>query len=140
MKASRLMTISGVVAATVLTATVLTGCVQMSSSSMGQPAPTMSRNSEAGTILTDQRGMTVYTYDEDTAGVSNCTGLCATAWPPVLAPADAKSSGDLTIVTRADGSKQWAKGGMPLYTYDSDKQPGDIKGDNIEGIWHIVRP
>ncbi|HUM18196.1 MAG TPA: hypothetical protein VL086_21070, partial [Candidatus Nitrosotalea sp.] len=44
------------------------------------PFKTMS--SSAGEVLTDAQGMTLYTYDKDTAGKSNCTGECAEYWPP----------------------------------------------------------
>ncbi|MGN6305865.1 MAG: hypothetical protein ACTHNH_13670, partial [Mesorhizobium sp.] len=33
-------------------------------------------------IYTDANGMTLYTYDKDEAGKSNCYDKCATNWPP----------------------------------------------------------
>jgi predicted lipoprotein with Yx(FWY)xxD motif len=122
---------------------LLAGCSSLGmggGQAAGEPAPTKSTNSAAGAVLTDQNGMTLYTYDEDMSGSSSCTGLCAAAWPPVYAQDAAQPAGHLTVVARPDGSKQWAKDGMPLYTYDQDKKPGDIKGDGVEGTWHIVRP
>src|SRR5215469_10158148 len=62
----------------------------------------------------DAKGMTLYTYDKDDAGKSNCTGDCAKTWIPVPAPADAKPFGDWSVVARDDGSKQWAMMGKPL--------------------------
>lgn len=121
-------------------ALLLAGCASGGGHMAGEPAPTMGHPSAAGAVLTDQHGMTLYTYDEDTAGASSCTGMCASAWPPVYAQDGAQPSGHLTVVTRPDGSKQWAKDGMPLYTYAQDKSPGEIKGDGVEGTWHIVRP
>jgi predicted lipoprotein with Yx(FWY)xxD motif len=93
-----------------------------------------------GEVLADSKGMTVYTYDKDMAGKSACMGECAEYWPPVKASADAKATGDLTVISRDDGSKQWADHGKPLYTFVKDKQPGDMVGDNFKGIWHIVKP
>ena len=84
------------------------------------------------------KGMTLYTFDKDTPGKSNCTGECAVHWPPVKAAADAKPTGDLTIITRDDGTKQWADEGKPLYTFMKDKKPGDVMGDSIPG-WHAVK-
>jgi predicted lipoprotein with Yx(FWY)xxD motif len=92
-----------------------------------------------GKVLTDAKGMTLYTYDKDTAGVSNCTGECAEYWPPAKAEAGAKPVGDLTLIKRADGTMQWADGGKPLYTFVKDKQPGDVMGDNMKNIWHVVK-
>src|SRR5947209_10012408 len=75
--------------------------------------------------LVDASGRTLYSFDRDSAGKSACNGQCATLWPPALAPADAKPEGDLTIVTRDDGAKQWAWKGKPVYTYSGDKNAGD---------------
>jgi predicted lipoprotein with Yx(FWY)xxD motif len=95
-----------------------------------------------GSYLADFSGMTLYTYDKDTAGVSNCYGTCATVWPPYTSGATAESAlpANITVVTRTDGTKQFAWNGMPLYYYAKDKNPGDILGDGVGGIWHLVKP
>jgi predicted lipoprotein with Yx(FWY)xxD motif len=93
----------------------------------------------AGNVLASPEGMTLYTFDKDMAGKSNCTGDCAKFWPPMAAMADAKPVGDLTIITRDDGTKQWADDGKPLYTFVKDKKPGDITGENFKNIWHIIK-
>lgn len=69
-------------------------------------------------VTTD--GMPLYTFANDTEGVSNCSDGCATAWPPLEAAADAEDDGEWTVVTREDGSKQWAYKGMPLYAFARD--------------------
>lgn len=69
----------------------------------------------------DANGMPLYTFASDkTPGKSACNGPCATAWPPLAATATDKDSGDWTVITRDDGSKQWAYKGQPLYTYVKD--------------------
>ncbi len=88
-------------------------------------------------VIADVKNMTLYTSDKDPAGKSVCTGDCAKAWPPLAAPADAKSSGFWQVVTRDDGTKQWAFHGKPLYTYSEDKKAGDFKGNSVDG-WHFV--
>src|SRR5215471_9160896 len=93
-----------------------------------------------GEVLADPQGMTVYTFDHDTKGKSNCKGECAEYWPPVKAAAGATPSGDLSVITRDDGSKQWADEGKPLYTFVKDKRPGDTMGDKFKGVWHVVKP
>ena len=90
-------------------------------------------------MLADPNGMTLYTYDKDTPGKSACTGECAEYWPPVKASASDKPVGDLTLITRDDGTKQWADGGKPLYTYVKDKKPGDVTGDGVNNVWHAVK-
>jgi predicted lipoprotein with Yx(FWY)xxD motif len=134
MKANTLFVFAGLTAAT-----FLAGCAS-DSHPAGEPAPTKTVNSNAGMVLTDQNGMTLYTYDEDDTNTSNCTGLCAIAWPPLFAADGAAPTGHLTVITRPNGSKQWAQDGKPLYTYYQDKKSGDITGDHVEGTWHLVRP
>lgn len=91
-------------------------------------------------LLTDAKGMTLYVFDSDTDGKSVCNGTCATNWPPLIAADGAKPSGDFTIVTRDDGSKQWAYKGKPLYYWKNDKAPMDTTGDGVGGKWHIAKP
>jgi predicted lipoprotein with Yx(FWY)xxD motif len=89
--------------------------------------------------MTNSKGMTVYTFDKDSGGKSMCNGPCATNWPPVMAGPDAKPSGDMTIITRDDGSKQWAYKGMPLYTFAKDTKAGDMMGNGVNNVWHVVK-
>ena len=93
----------------------------------------------AGSVMTTPQGMTVYTFDKDQPGVSNCYGECATHWPPVMAGRDAQPCGHMTLVTRSDGQRQWAYNGKPLYTYHDDMVRGDVEGDNVGGVWHVVK-
>lgn len=94
-----------------------------------------------GKAYVDSKGMTLYTFDKDAGGKSACNGPCATNWPPLMAAADAKASGDWTIVARDDGSKMWAYKGKPLYTFAKDTKPGDTTGDGfLNGAWHIAMP
>jgi predicted lipoprotein with Yx(FWY)xxD motif len=92
-------------------------------------------------LLVTHEGMTLYTFDKDTAGSgkSVCNGGCPTNWPPLAAPADAKPSGDWTVVTRDDGSKQWAYKGRPVYRWSKDQKTGDKSGDGVGGVWHAAK-
>lgn len=92
-----------------------------------------------GGMMTNPAGMTLYTFDKDAGGKSACNGPCAGNWPPLMAPADAKASGDWTIITRDDGSKQWAYKSKPLYSWSKDQKPGDMTGDGFNGAWHVVK-
>lgn len=89
-------------------------------------------------VLTDFNGMTLYIFDKDTAGVSNCYDTCAEKWPPLFADADAMAEGDFSVVQRTDGSAMWAYKGMPLYYWYEDAAPGDTKGDGVGGVWHLA--
>ncbi len=91
-------------------------------------------------ILVDAKGMTVYTFDKDTAnsGKSGCNGPCAKLWPPVTPMG--MPAAPYSTVTRDDGSAQLAYQGKPLYLYEADKKPGERTGDNFKDIWHVVKP
>lgn len=53
-------------------------------------------------------------------GTIMCYNACAKEYPPLLASKDAKPLGEWWILTRVDGSRQWAWRGIPVYTYASD--------------------
>lgn len=91
-------------------------------------------------VYADEKGMTLYTFDKDTAGTTNCYDQCAVNWPPFAAAADAAAEGEWSVVERKDGSKMWAYEGKPLYTFIGDKNPGDVTGDGRMGVWHVARP
>jgi predicted lipoprotein with Yx(FWY)xxD motif len=93
------------------------------------------------TVLADAKGMTLYTYSKDENDKSMCNGKCAMNWPPLMAPANAKAEGDWMVVTREDGTKQWAYKGKPLYTFANDTKPGETKGNGMgNGVWQVATP
>ena len=102
--------------------------------------PAMTGKTAMGPVLTDAKGMTLYVFDKDSAGKSACNGPCATNWPPLMAPASAKPMGKYSVVTRDDGSRQWAYNGKPLYTWAKDAKPGDTTGDGVNNVWHVAKP
>ncbi|MDO6590528.1 hypothetical protein DS901_18215 [Loktanella sp. D2R18] len=90
--------------------------------------------------LAASNGMTLYTFDNDSANTSNCYDSCAVSWPPYLAQAGAAApSAGMTVVQRRDGTSQWAKNGEPLYFWQGDSAPGDTTGDGVGGVWHVAR-
>lgn len=93
-----------------------------------------------GALVGSTNSMTLYTFDKDGGGKSMCNGPCASNWPPLMAAADATASGDWSIVTRDDGSKQWAYKGKPLYFWIKDVKPGDRTGDGVNKVWHTATP
>jgi predicted lipoprotein with Yx(FWY)xxD motif len=79
---------------------------------------------------------------------SVCSNVCATYWPPLLAPrATTLGSGLrrslLATITRANGTRQVAYGGHPLYRFAGDKAPGRATGQDTQafgGGWYVVSP
>jgi predicted lipoprotein with Yx(FWY)xxD motif len=91
-------------------------------------------------MLVGANGMTLYTFDNDKVpGKSACNGPCATLWPPLMASASDQTKGDWSVITRDDGSRQWAYKGKPVYFYQADKAAGDKTGDNFRNVWHVVK-
>jgi predicted lipoprotein with Yx(FWY)xxD motif len=94
---------------------------------------------EKNGVLTDAAGKTLYTFDKDGTGKSNCTGTCTVAWPPFIAQEPPKVDGAFTQIMREDGRLQWARDGKPLYFFSGDGAAGDVKGDGVGGVWHAVK-
>ena len=112
-----------------------TGCANMTAPDAQAPAML------ASGALVAPSGMTLYTFDKDTAnsGKSTCNGPCAALWPPMMAAAPDQPVGAYSIVTRDDGSRQWAYKGKPVYTYKADQKAGDRSGDNFNNLWRIIK-
>jgi predicted lipoprotein with Yx(FWY)xxD motif len=94
---------------------------------------------EANGILADASGRTLYTFDKDASNKSNCNDGCAATWPPFLVKEDDRTPANFSLITRDDGTKQWALNGKPLYFFAADVQAGEAKGDGKGGVWHVIR-
>lgn len=97
---------------------------------------------EQGPYLVDAKGMTLYIFDKDKEpGKSACYGGCAKSWPPYAPEAgQPEPASPLTVVTRDDGTKQYAYKSKLLYYYVKDSSPGDVKGEGVGKAWWIVKP
>jgi len=107
------------------------------------PAPLKASKAGAvGTILSGPNGMTLYTFVSDKEdGKSVCNESCAKKWPPFVTSANPPApKPPLSLVTRDDGSKQYAWKGKPLYYYTEDKKPGDTTGHEVGRSWFVVQP
>jgi len=139
-------------------AVVLSACASNSSSAAGSAyggnAATSAATSGSGTmtsqpkttigyVLANTRGYTLYWYSRDVkGGGSACTGQCPSAWPAVTgkpaAVSGIKLNGFLGTITRPGGIVQATYNGYPLYTYAGDNGPGDIAGNGVGGVWHVI--
>jgi predicted lipoprotein with Yx(FWY)xxD motif len=98
------------------------------------------------TVLTDGKGLTLYTFAPDKPNKSVCYGSCASYWPPVKGPVTVAAgvtgvTGKLSTTRRTDGSLQATYNGHPLYTYIADTAPGQAKGNKLNingGLWFEV--
>jgi predicted lipoprotein with Yx(FWY)xxD motif len=106
--------------------------------------PAMTKDTALGAVLVGPNEMTLYTFDNDTQGaaMSACVDKCIVNWPPFLAEEGAMAEGDWTLVDVVDQDgatkKMWAYNGWPLYYWVNDAAPGDVTGDGVGGVWHVV--
>ena len=91
----------------------------------------------AGT-LTDPNGMTLYTFDKDAGGLSSCYDDCAKKWPAYVGKEGEELMKGWTLVKRTGGEMQMAYEGKPVYFFADDKKKGDVTGDGVGGVWHVV--
>jgi predicted lipoprotein with Yx(FWY)xxD motif len=107
------------------------------------PAPLKhAKAGDLGEILTDPKGMTLYTFTSDTEpGKSACNATCAANWPPFRPEAAATvPKAPLSVISRDDGTKQYAYKGKPLYFWKNDKKPGDTMGHKFGDRWFVAKP
>lgn len=120
----------------------------------GTPSTTVGLRSidAIGTTLVDRTGRTLYLTDQDTATKQACDDqACTSIWKPLTVTAGQTPSGPaevaskLSVVERADGGRQVAYDGKPLYTFVKDDAPGVVLGngakDSFGGpdlTWHAV--
>jgi predicted lipoprotein with Yx(FWY)xxD motif len=124
-----------------------------SAGSTPKPAPATSSNATVvglrttplGKVLVDGSGRTLYLFEKDKGPKSNCSGACASAWPPVtttgapMAGAGVTAS-KLTLV-KGPGGGQVLYAGHPLYTYAGDSSAGQTNGEALDQFgaeWYVL--
>ena len=88
-------------------------------------------------VLADAAGRTLYVFDTDAPGKSNCAGGCLAVWPAFNAKAAATVQGDFGLI-EIQGARQWTVKGKPLYYFSGDTKAGERNGDGSGGVWHVV--
>jgi len=113
--------------------------------SSGPAVVDVGQNGTLGSFLVDSKGMTLYLFTQDSPNTSNCYTACATAWPPLLTSGAPTAGSGVTgsmlgTTKRTDGSTQVTYNGWPLYYWANDKKPGDVTGENVQGVWFVITP
>lgn len=125
-----------------------------SASPNASPSPSavtvQTKNGALGTYLTDGQGKSLYLFDADTSGVSNCNGACLQVWPALTIQngqtpqvGGSATNNLISTITRSDGSKQVTYNGWPLYYYIVDKNPDDTTGQGVDSFgakWWLIKP
>jgi predicted lipoprotein with Yx(FWY)xxD motif len=104
------------------------------------------RGSRLGQTLVDGQGRTLYLFEADKAGKSNCNGACTSAWPPYVSRGTPQAGTGvagalLGTSIRGDGATQVTYRGHPLYYYAGDNQPGDVAGQGLNQFgakWYVL--
>jgi predicted lipoprotein with Yx(FWY)xxD motif len=97
------------------------------------------------TVLTDTKGLTLYTLVGETRGKFICTSAaCLQAWPPLLVTPGTTPKGPVKLGTikNPEGKTQVTFKGMPVYTFEGDSKKGEANGEGLKdvGVWHAVTP
>ncbi len=93
------------------------------------------------TILTSDRGRTLYSLSAETKGRFICTGACASTWRPLVVPAGVKPTGPVKLGTieRPDGRTQVTFKGRPLYSFSGDSKSRRRQRRGNQGRRHLAR-
>jgi predicted lipoprotein with Yx(FWY)xxD motif len=101
-----------------------------------------------GKVIVDSRGFTLYDFHKDRGTQSRCYGSCAKVWPPLTTSGTPNAengalASQLSTTKRDDGTTQVTYAGRPLYTYTTDKKPGEAGGNDIDSFgaeWYALQP
>ena len=99
-----------------------------------------SRTSGGQVFIMYENHMSLYTYDDDSLGVSTCYNACAQSWPPAVFEPGTILGENYSLIERSDGSLQAAFKGQPLYLSILDDKIGETNGDGAENGWFLARP
>ncbi len=127
------MTLSNILKTALLSTLTIGACSAMDHGTT--PTAISAVDTSIGTVFANDHGMTLYTFSKDKQGKSNCNGGCADNWPPLVASMYAEEEGDFSIISRDDGTQQWAYQDSPLYLWVADKKQGDVTGHKIGNVW-----
>lgn len=87
--------------------------------------------------LTDAvNGMSLYTFDKDTLfpTTTNCDADCQKIWP--IFTGSNTASTDITVFDTNTSHLAYRQ--HPMYFFKNDLVSGDVNGDNIKGVWHLI--
>jgi predicted lipoprotein with Yx(FWY)xxD motif len=107
------------------------------------------RHTSLGTIITNNRGFTLYAFEADKGTKSACSGACASAWPPVTTTSGSsiKVTGAakslVGVAKQANGILQVTYAGHLLYRFQGDGSPGSTNGQGSTAFgarWDVLTP
>ena len=101
------------------------------------------QNSDAGPLLADAEGKTLYAHDvleRRAFGIGIGRDMATPhLWTAVKADGPNDPVGHWSVVALDDGSYQWAYKGLKLYTHNRDTDPGDLNGQrSSDRYWRTI--
>lgn len=104
-------------------------------------------DSDLGSVLTDEAGITIYYFANDSEDTSTCFDECMLNWPPVPVVGGAATAGEGvtaqlgSIEREGSGAPQLTVNGFPAYYYLGDGDvPGSTEGHGVGGVWFAFGP
>jgi len=127
-----------------LTATLLVTRSSDASAGATRAVVKVASNASLGKrILVTRTGLTLYSLSAERHGRFICTSAaCTSLWKPLVVPTGVTPTGvsSLATVKRADGRRQVAYRGAPLYRFVQDTKAGQVRGNGFRdvGVWRPV--
>lgn len=145
----RIGAIAAVAAAAAVSAAVWSGTGAASARHLTKtPTVTTRKVGKLGVILVNGAGRTLYMFVPDKQKRVTCKGSCAIIWPPLKIKTGTKPTAGgaakkslLGTYKVAGGKSVVSYNRWPLYTYITDKKPGQHTGqgvDNSGGLWYVL--
>jgi predicted lipoprotein with Yx(FWY)xxD motif len=92
-------------------------------------------------ILANSLAQTLYVFDPDqSAGKPTCNATCAEKWPPyILTNQEAATlQAPFAVTPRDNKLSQLTFHGRPVYLFYLDRAMGEVKGNGLGGVWHLI--
>jgi predicted lipoprotein with Yx(FWY)xxD motif len=108
-----------------------------------KPTVKITKVPNVGAVLATSSGHTLYTFTDANGAAVECTGGCASAWPPYMVAPDAKVKAKGVKSLAVDDANQVTWKGLPLYTFSGDSEAKTANGNGINsfgGTWAVVKP
>lgn len=158
-----------IVSTSFITALLLVGCGTGNGYTTSSPIITPNQTAQSTSLLSKTRNsqylisgsnsLSLYEFDKDTTlDASNCSTVdgddgvvdnqsCLDRWPIYETP-DSSKTGDFGFVTATSAktgdfkkhATQATYKHHPLYYWFKDSVKGDITGDKIKNVWHLIYP
>lgn len=105
-----------------------------SSSSSATASVVLGSASRSVNYMVDAEGMSLYEFDKDTLNTSNCIDGCLDIWP--IFSATTTQNSDFGAINNSHTTYL----SHPMYYFANDTKAGDVNGDKVKNIWHLVYP